>query len=429
MKRTLALVVVAVLGACATEQPQFTLSRRPIIGGTVDQNHTSVVALVYSMYGYTEQFCTGTVISQRAVLTAGHCIAETTAQGMQVSDMSVFFGTTVGSGGQTIKVQDAQYHPNYYTRSDGAPINDVAVVTLAQDAPVPPMKWQRTTLADPSGQTVTFVGYGVTNAQAQSGNGTRRTVDEVVQNMDDTFIYYGGGASGTCQGDSGGPMFLNVNGEEILIGVTSYGDQSCVQLGANTRVDKYADFIAPLAPVPLTLTLTAPTDQSTQGSAFTVSAAPDSLAGVAKVEYFVDGVSQGSLTAPPWDFEVTGVADGAHEVEVNATANDGQVANASVHVNVVTAAFGGACTANAECSSGVCAYGDTGNGYCTQVCTTKAECPNGVSCDVIDPSTSICGRPAGSGGGCRVGGAPAGGATVALLVGLALLGLARRRPR
>ena len=51
---------------------------------------------------------------------------------------------------------------------------DVSVWKLASAAPVAAMPWQQTSLSDPSGKTVQLVGYGVTNANSQSGNGTRR---------------------------------------------------------------------------------------------------------------------------------------------------------------------------------------------------------------------------------------------------------------
>ena len=43
---------------------------------------------------------------------------------------------------------------------------------------------------------------------------------------------------GTCYGDSGGPAFwMKPDGTEILVGVTSWGDASCVSSAFNYRVD------------------------------------------------------------------------------------------------------------------------------------------------------------------------------------------------
>ncbi len=55
------------------------------------------------------------------------------------------------------------------------------------------------------------------------------------------------GDGGTCGGDSGGPAFwTEPDGTEILVGVTSWGDGSCVSAGFDYRVDipDTLDFIA-----------------------------------------------------------------------------------------------------------------------------------------------------------------------------------------
>jgi secreted trypsin-like serine protease len=419
---TLLLVLVALsvpVAACVNGVPT-ALSRRPIINGQVDEEHSAVVALT----AWGEQFCTGTVIAPRAILTAGHCVEES---GINPRDMKAFFGTTVGGAGSQVSVTAAKVHPQYYIRGDGAPMYDVAVLTLAQDAPVTPMKWQRTPLSDLSGSLVTLVGYGVTNAQRQTGNGTRRVVDESVMQMDEMFIYYGGGASGTCQGDSGGPMFLDVDGTLVLVGITSWGDQSCVQLGGNTRVDVFAGFIAPLAPVTVNLAVTSPTEGDIVGSSFTVTADATSDAGLAEVDVLVDGEIAGAAVEPPYTFSVSGLSDGEHVIMVRATGTDSAVGVASVHVTVATLTVGDACSDGAQCGSGLCADADSGNGFCTQACETNADCPNDAACNVV-AGGNLCGPPGSAAGGCQAGGSSAGAGLGLLLLGLAL-GLAGARRR
>jgi secreted trypsin-like serine protease len=398
-------------------------AQRPIINGQVDSGHPAVVALTVEDWGQSFSFCTGTVIAPRAILTAGHCVEES---GIQPSQMQAFFGTSVGDGSTKIRVTSAKVHPDYYVRSDGAPMNDVAVVTLSQDAPVPPVAWQRTPLTDISGKTVTLVGYGVTNAQRQSGDGTRRVVDLQVTQMDETFIYYGDGTKGTCQGDSGGPMFLDVNGTLTIVGVTSWGDQSCVYLGGNTRVDTFATFITPLAPVALDLLINRPADGDTVGGVFDVDVSATSLAGVAEVDVFVDGELVGASVEAPFVFQVTGLADGPHVVKVRGTGADQSTSEKSVNVTVATIAVGDTCTENVECGSGICANASSGEGFCTKACETNADCPGNAACNTI-ATGKLCGAPGSAAGGCQAGGTPAGAAFGLLLLGLALCLAARRR--
>ena len=234
--RLLALLVAALAACGGVIDDPSSSSAEPIINGQADATHSAVVALIYQ----GEQFCTGTLITPRAILTAGHCLEES---GYPPARMSAFFGQKVGGSGTTIPVASGAAHPSWYVASNGAPIYDVAVLLLTKDAPVTPMAWQSTALPNIVGKSTKMVGYGVTNAYSQSGNGTRRSVAEAITKQDSGFIYYGDGRDGTCQGDSGGPTLYIENGVETVIAVTSYGDSSCVNLGANTRVDTYASFI------------------------------------------------------------------------------------------------------------------------------------------------------------------------------------------
>jgi MYXO-CTERM domain-containing protein len=441
------LLVGAAEPSCTRSQPQFTLTRRPIINGQVDTTHESVVALVYTAHGTMQQFCSGTVIAPRWVLTAGHCYMET---GFPPDQTKIFVGQTVGSGGQTIQIASAYVHPNYSLDKDNIPVNDICVVELTQDAPVAAMAWQRTPLATIIGQTVTLVGYGVTDAQMQTGNGTRRLVDEQVSDQDPMYLFYGGGTSGTCQGDSGGPMLAH-DGTETIVGVTSAGDESCVQLGINTRVDPYADFIAQhvdnTAPQPVTVTITEPQNGSTEGPSITVSVIAESPAAVATVDLYLDDVLQRTLTTAPYNFLLTSVAAGSHTIRVVGTGTDGGSGEASITVTatgtpecsaeapcatgydcvsgacVVHTPAGGcstespcmsgfrcentvcvvdappapgtpgaSCTQNADCHGGMCVDGATSHGYCTEQCATDDDCHNQAAC--LDMSgMGLCGPP------------------------------------
>ena len=237
-RRLIAAVGLAVVAGCGGD-PFITEGEQQgsIIAGSADTTHHAVVALVYQ----GREFCTGTLIAPRTVLTAGHCLKET---GLTAADISVFFGNKVGGSGTSIKAAKWKAHPSYRLTSNGVPMNDVSVIVLAQDEPVAPMAWQSSPLPNLVGKSVLMVGYGVTSAPKQTGDGTRRQVTQKIRDQDGTFIYRGGTKSGTCQGDSGGPTLLDENGKLTVVAVTSYGDETCVKLGGNTRVDPYASFIS-----------------------------------------------------------------------------------------------------------------------------------------------------------------------------------------
>jgi len=208
-----------------------------IIAGRVDLEDVAVVALTAG----GRAFCSGTLVASRTVFTAGHCVAES---GLGAEDVAVFFGPRVGGGGVSVPVVDWGAHPDYFVLPDGAPMHDVAYVTLAVDAPVAPLPWASARLPSLVGRRLTMVGYGVTNAELQTGSGVRRAIEQTIVDQDAAFLYYGDGVSGTCQGDSGGPTLLDRQGVRTLVAVTSYGDVTCLLAGANTRVDTHADFLA-----------------------------------------------------------------------------------------------------------------------------------------------------------------------------------------
>ncbi|XP_026730237.1 brachyurin-like [Trichoplusia ni] len=56
----------------------------------------------------------------------------------------------------------------------------------------------------------------------------------------------GAGGKGTCTGDSGGPLAVQINGQTILVGVSSYGARAGCAVGrpaAFTRVTSFVNWI------------------------------------------------------------------------------------------------------------------------------------------------------------------------------------------
>ena len=91
--------------------------------------------------------------------------------------------------------------------------------------------------------------------ESTAGDGNSVGVENVVQQtvVSCTADVPGGNANllcydqtsgkGKCEGDSGGPSFAMISGKMLEVGITSFGDQNCATLGADTRVDAESAFI------------------------------------------------------------------------------------------------------------------------------------------------------------------------------------------
>ncbi|AUX39113.1 trypsin [Sorangium cellulosum] len=253
MKKALLIATLCLRGlGCADtppggggEQPLLT-SRQPIVGGAVDTAHAYVVGVGNK----SRAFCTGTVISRRTVITAGHC---------QGSLTRVYFGTSLGRRSESVRIETSRRHPDY----DPSTLeNDLALLKLESDAPVQPAPLLRERMENNGwyvGPAYTFVGYGVSDGVAGTGFGTRRVVTFPILavgpaavggtpgSIDATQFYYQVPSMNTCSGDSGGPAFLVRWGVERHAGVTSFGDDPCTLDGVQARTDErqIAEFIQP----------------------------------------------------------------------------------------------------------------------------------------------------------------------------------------
>lgn len=232
----LLLLAVASVGCQAADDLVVGASNQAIVNGEASDDD-QVVALVY----HGKQFCSGTIVGKRTVVTAAHCLPPNVD--IPLLAIEVFFGSDVASGDGTFhRVVDGIANPAWNL---DVVAGDVGVLALAEDAPVAPMPmaYLDVSAAGMVGSEARAVGFGITEAEGE-GNGQRRTGMLMVERYDASSLFLNPGPSATCNGDSGGALIVVQDGVEVLGGIHSRSD--CGSSIIAERVDVHTmNFIMP----------------------------------------------------------------------------------------------------------------------------------------------------------------------------------------
>lgn len=227
-----------VLSAVGTGAASMNLANpQSIVNGTQTTAYPSVGICGDASGG----FASGTLIGSRWVLTAAHV-----TEGLSATQGRF---TVNGQTYSTIRIHNhPQYSPNVFG-SDMA--NDIALMELDRDVVgVTPSVIARS--APAVGQLLTIVGFGGggTGTTGHNGDfGVKRVGTTPVDQVTSTLIHWNfdnNTESNTAPGDSGGPAYATINGAQVIVGVTSGGDQANAGIGDHsfdTRVDAYASWI------------------------------------------------------------------------------------------------------------------------------------------------------------------------------------------
>jgi secreted trypsin-like serine protease len=247
------IVLLAVLAAA------LTIGLGPagaITDGALDGNAHPYVGLMVAQdaKGNPLWRCSGTLLSSKLFLTAGHCTESPAAKAQ------IWFAADVESGipangypfkgdvgGKTYTHPD--YNPNaFFVRDLGVVVLDKAVEMSKYGSL--PSKDQLDALKASSSTTFTAVGYGLQKSfpdaasWKESAQRIRMVATPHLLQINTGFtgdfsilLSNNANTGGTCFGDSGGPNFIGSS--NVVGGVTSYGiNSNCAGTGGVYRVDR-----------------------------------------------------------------------------------------------------------------------------------------------------------------------------------------------
>jgi Secreted trypsin-like serine protease len=232
-------------------------SQEKIIGGT----NASISDFPWQIYLISGNYqCGGSIISPGWVVTAAHCVKNSSGNTISPALMTITAGSsTPTTSGTRYYVSQVIPHPNF---SGTPPENDIALLKVSSSISCANCKPIKLMSAENAAEGFTnpgimswITGWGLTNPLNQDGPlNLQQALVPIVSNATASVVWttipvtdimagYLNGNKDACSGDSGGPMSVYVNGEYKLAGIVSWGSKTCDTYGGYSKVSTLESWI------------------------------------------------------------------------------------------------------------------------------------------------------------------------------------------
>lgn len=218
-----------------------------ILNGTPSFDPRVAILFIHAPDSADGFICTSFLVGSNAdqVMTAAHCVDPREVGDGNVFD--VYFATELPDDDESllsaaggIRVTSDRVHENeLFDPSNFPGGHDMAILDLGQSISTAPFQLRRERLTNNLiGERVIDIGYG-DNRRNDTGAGIQRRGRATLRSFNAQLVRT---SARTCSGDSGGPNFIQRQGEDIVISVTSFG-RGCGFPDKNARIDTNGEFL------------------------------------------------------------------------------------------------------------------------------------------------------------------------------------------
>jgi secreted trypsin-like serine protease len=243
------VVAAAAAATALIAAPSAIAAPEPVVGGSTTTT-TSYPFMMQITDASQNQFCGGTLVAPKKVVTAAHCMVGETTGSIRVVGGRTYLN---GTNGTVSRVSKIWINPGYTDANNG---DDVAVLTLSTSMPYTTASYVSSsqTSVYAAGTTARILGWGTTSESGSASNQLRTATVPVVSDSSCRSSYgsdfvqsdmvcagYSSGGVDTCQGDSGGPLLIG----GVLAGITSWGE-GCAEAGypgVYTRLTTFSNLV------------------------------------------------------------------------------------------------------------------------------------------------------------------------------------------